>query len=161
MNWYVVLHVTHQVLESLGFNPHAENASQLVCTAYKQSNFLLSMRWIFGPPQTDAGYLASKVALVLRNLPANSGDMRCGLGREDPPEETFGFEFRFAPSLVVWPWESDLIALRLIFFICKNGICLPPSYKVGVHLLLELLWGLNKTNKKNTYSAQYMMTYGQ
>lgn len=59
------------------------------------------MRWIFGPPQTDAGYLASKVALVLRNLPANSGDMRCGLGREDPLEETFGFEFRFAPSIVV------------------------------------------------------------
>ena len=54
-----------------------------------------------GPPQTDAGYLASKVALVLRNLPANSGDMRCGLGREDPLEETFGFEFRFAPSIVV------------------------------------------------------------
>ena len=55
-------------------------------------------------PQTDAGYLASRVALVVRNLPANSGDIRDEasiLDREDPLEEAFGFESRFAPSLVV------------------------------------------------------------
>ena len=41
---------------------------------------------------------------MVRNLPANSGDIRDAasiLDREDPLEEAFGFESRFAPSLVV------------------------------------------------------------
>lgn len=65
------------------------------------------------------------------------------------PSEASGFEFWLAHLLAVWPWADNPKSLShyIIVFICINGICLLQSYKVGIHLLLQLLWGWNKTQK--------------